>query len=59
MTEKDPTPSAPQGAGIPCPKCHQQSGEVRPGVGMLEFKCRACGHQWWLFDRLPDQGSDR
>jgi len=26
---------------------------------MLEFKCKACGHQWWLFDRLPEQGSDR
>jgi hypothetical protein len=59
MTEKKTTASAPQGADIPCPKCHQAAVDVRPGVGMLEFKCSACGHQWWLFDRLPQQGSDR
>lgn len=59
MTEKDQTAPAPQGGAIPCPKCHQPAGDVRRGAGMLEFKCSACGHQWWLFDRLPQEGSDR
>jgi hypothetical protein len=59
MTEKDTAASAPQGAEIPCPKCHQPAGEVRSSVGVLEFKCNACGHQWWLFDRSPHEESDR
>jgi hypothetical protein len=49
-----------QGGGILCPKCHQPSGDVqRPDVGVLEFKCGGCGHQWWLFDRSPQQDSER
>jgi len=60
MTTKDSSASKPQGGGIPCPKCHQPAGEVQqPDVGVLEFKCKACGHQWWLFDRPPQQDSER
>ena len=59
MTEKDVTISAPRGAEIPCPKCHRPAGDVHPGVGVLEFKCEACGHQWWLFDRSPQVDSER
>ena len=59
MTAKNATPSVPRGAEIPCPKCHQPAADVHPGVGMLEFKCNACGHQWWLFDRSPQEDSER
>ena len=53
------TASSERGAEIPCPKCHQRSADAHPGAGVLEFKCNACGHQWWLFDRSPQQDSDR
>jgi hypothetical protein len=60
MTASDSTPSAPHGEGIVCPKCRQPAGDVqRPRAGVLEFKCNACGHQWWLFDRSPEEESDR
>jgi len=50
----------PLGEGIPCPKCHQPAvGVLRPNIGVLEFKCTACGHQWWLFDRSPQEESER
>jgi hypothetical protein len=58
MTTKDTTAS--QGAGIPCPKCHQPAADVqRPDVGVLQFTCSACGHQWWLYDRSPHEDSER
>lgn len=45
---------------IPCPKCHQPAvAMLRPETGVLEFKYNACGHQWWLFDRSPQEESDR
>ena len=59
MTEKDAEISPARGAEIPCPKCHRPAGEVHPGVGVLEFKCEACGHKWWLFDRSPQVDSER
>jgi hypothetical protein len=59
MTVKETTASASQGAEIPCPKCHQKAADVSAATGVLEFKCSACGHQWWLFDRAPQQDSDR
>jgi uncharacterized protein (DUF983 family) len=59
MAEKDFMTPAPRGAEIPCPKCQEPAGDVQPGVGVLEFKCNACGHQWWLFDRAPQEDSDR
>jgi len=59
MTEKDVTIAAPRGAEIPCPKCHRPAGDAHPGVGVLEFRCEACGHKWWLFDRSPQEGSER
>ena len=60
MTAKDPTASVPGSEGVPCPKCRQPAGQLqRPDVGVLEFKCNACGHQWWLFDRSPQQDSER
>ena len=60
MTTNDTPASVSPGEGILCPKCHEQMGEVqRPRVGVLAFKCNACGHQWWLFDRSPQQDSER
>ena len=59
MMEKDTKTSTPQSTNIPCPKCHQPAGDVRPGDGRLEFKCKACGHQWMLFDRVPQRVSER
>ena len=29
------------------------------GDGVLVFRCNACGHQWWLFDRSPQEDSER
>jgi MOSC domain-containing protein YiiM len=51
--------SSESGADIPCPKCHQRAADAHPAAGALEFKCNACGHQWWLFDRSPQEDSDR
>ena len=51
--------SSARGAEIPCPKCHQRTADAHPAPGVLEFKCNACGHQWWLFDRSPQEDSDR
>jgi MOSC domain-containing protein YiiM len=48
-----------RGAEIPCPKCHQRAADAHPAAGVLEFTCNACGHQWWLFDRSPQEDSDR
>jgi hypothetical protein len=60
MTADDTPASEPPDEGLPCPKCRQPAGDVRrPSLGMLEFKCAACGHQWLLFDQLPQQESDR
>ena len=60
MTTKERNQSALKAAGIPCPKCHEAAGDVvRPEVGMLEFKCGSCGHQWLLFDRSPQDDSER
>jgi uncharacterized Zn finger protein len=59
MTTKD-TEFVVQAAGIPCPKCHEASVDVlRPDMGMLEFRCSGCGHQWLLFDRSPQDDSER
>ena len=60
MTEHDTTASTSHGAEIPCPKCHKPAADVqRPDAGVLEFKCNACGHKWWLFDRSPQEDSER
>jgi hypothetical protein len=59
MTVNDPTTSAPQGAEIPCPKCHERAADANLGDGVLEFKCNACGYLWWVFDRSPQQDSER
>ena len=59
MPEKTETDATTQGAEIPCPKCHQRTGEVHPETGVLEFTCGACGHKWWLYDRAPQDDSER
>ena len=59
VTEKDTPASASRGAEIPCPKCHQRAADAQTGDGVLEFRCNACGHQWWLFDRSPQEDSER
>jgi len=59
MTQKETPASASRGAEIPCPKCHRRAAEAQTGDGVLEFRCSACGHQWWLFDRSPQEDSDR
>ena len=56
---KDTLPSASRGAEIPCPKCHRRAADAETGDGVLEFRCNACGHQWWLFDRSPQEDSER
>jgi hypothetical protein len=60
MTTKEQRTTVLQGAAIPCPKCHKSAADVqRPEDGVLEFKCDACGHKWWLYDRTPNEDSDR
>jgi hypothetical protein len=60
VTQKDTPAAASRGAEIPCPKCHQRAADARePADGVLEFRCNACGHQWWLFDRSPQEDSER
>jgi hypothetical protein len=59
MTAEDTSTSPPQGAEIPCPKCHKRAADVYPDDAVLEFRCNACGHRWWLFDRSPQEDSDR
>ena len=60
MTPNDTTAPAPTGEAILCPKCHEPAGALqRPEIGVLAFKCNACGHQWWLFDRSPQEDSER
>jgi hypothetical protein len=59
MSEHIEPDSSSRGAEIPCPKCHQRTGDVRPEAGVLEFKCDACGHKWWLYDRAPEEDSER
>ena len=60
MTTKDTIEIVTKGACVPCPKCHEAAGDLlRPDVGVLEFRCSACGHQWLLFDRSPQEDSER
>ena len=60
MATKEERPFASQGAEIRCPKCDMSAADVqRPDVGVLEFRCDACGHKWWLYDRSPQEGSER
>jgi hypothetical protein len=50
----------PPSGGLVCPKCRQEAGDVQVlDGGVLAFKCRVCGHQWWLFDKPPSQDSER
>jgi hypothetical protein len=59
MITKDTTPPAKHSGGLVCAKCRQPAGVVQRLVGVLEFKCNACGYQWWLFDRSAQQDSER